>query len=70
MKMSMWLRREIRLACAYVVVLWAVLSDEQMEAEGGWGSGRLKSPLTRDQGGSGWRGEREAQRGVRGVDAG
>lgn len=35
MKMSMWLRREIRLACAYVVVLWAVLSDEQMEAEGG-----------------------------------
>lgn len=61
MKMSMWLRREIRLACACGCVVGS-LSDEQMEAEGGWGSGRLKSPMTRNN--------RDNEREVRGVDAG
>lgn len=41
MKMSMWLRREIRLACACGCAVGS-LSDEQMEAEGGWGSGRVE----------------------------
>lgn len=59
MKMSMWLPREIRLACVACVRvcvcvgmwLWADVSDEQIEdgrdwgRKGGWlGHGRLKSP--------------------------
>lgn len=52
MKMSMWLPREIQLACACVC---GQTSDEQIaERKGiGVGSGWLKSPTTRE--GRGWR---------------
>lgn len=62
MKMSMWLRREIRLACACGCAVGS-LSDEQMDAEGGWGSGRVESPTTRNERREEGGGERERSEG-------